>query len=86
MNAGIAQVTENKSSFMISINSSALQLGSAIGSRLAALVISLFGIQNIAYITILSYLVIAVIQLNFIKKIQISTYNNVCESRGRFAL
>lgn len=32
LNTGIAQVTQNKSSFMISINSTSIQLGGAIGS------------------------------------------------------
>lgn len=62
-NTGIAQVTDNKSSFMISINSSAFQLGSAIGSSIAAIVIPLSGMQNIVYIAILSYVAITVIQL-----------------------
>ncbi|TAH64574.1 MAG: MFS transporter [Anaerolineaceae bacterium] len=62
-NTGIAQVTENKSSFIISINGSALQLGGAIGSSLAALVIPISGIQNLVYIAILSNLVITLLQI-----------------------
>lgn len=62
LNTGIAQVTHNKSSFMISINSSAIQLGGAIGSSLAAIVISLSRIQNIVYITLLASLGIVLIQ------------------------
>lgn len=68
LNTGIAQVTKNKSSFMISINSSAIQLGGAIGSSLAAIVISLSGIQNIIFITMLTSLVIILIQIISIKK------------------
>ena len=68
LNTGIAQATQNKSSFMISINSSAIQLGSAIGSSLAAIVISLSEIQNIIFITLLTALLITVIQLFSIKK------------------
>lgn len=68
LNTGIAQVTKNKSSFMISINSSAIQLGGAIGSSLAAIVISLSGIQNIVFITMLTSLVIILIQIISIKK------------------
>lgn len=68
LNTGIAQVTKNKSSFMISINSSAIQLGGAIGSSLAAIVISLSGIQNIIFITMLTSLVIILIQVISIKK------------------
>lgn len=68
LNTGIAQVTQNKSSFMISINSSAIQFGGAIGSSLAAIVISFSGIQNIVFITLLTSLVIILIQLLSMKK------------------
>lgn len=56
INTGIAQVTNNKSSFMISVNSSLNQLGIAIGSSLAAVVIPLVGIQYIVIITLLTAL------------------------------
>jgi DHA1 family putative efflux transporter-like MFS transporter len=62
VNTGIAQVTQNKSSFMISINSSANQLGSAIGSSLAAVVISRGGIENIVFIPLIACLGIILIQ------------------------
>lgn len=68
LNTGIAQVTENKSSFMISINSSSLQLGSAIGSGLAAVVINLSGIQNIIIITLLASIIILLLQWISMKK------------------
>lgn len=68
LNTGIAQVTQNKSSFMISINSSAIQLGNAIGSSLAVIFISISGIQNIVFITLLASLVITLIQLISNKK------------------
>lgn len=68
LNTGIAQVTQNKSSFMISINSSLIQLGGAIGSSLAAVVISLSRIQNIVFIALLTSLGILVIQLISVKK------------------
>ncbi len=68
LNTGIAQVTQNKSSFLISINSSSIQLGGAIGSSLAAIVISLNGIQNIIYITLLTSLGIMIIQFISVKK------------------
>jgi DHA1 family putative efflux transporter-like MFS transporter len=62
LNNGIAQVTQNKSSFMISINMSAIQLGGAIGSSLAAAVITLSGIQNIVFIALLAGLGTILIQ------------------------
>lgn len=62
LNTGIAQVTQNKSSFMISINMSAIQLGGAIGSSLAAAVITLNRIHNIVLIPLLTGLVMILIQ------------------------
>lgn len=67
-NTGIAQVTENKSSFMISINSSAFQLGSAIGSSIAAVAIPLTGMRSIVYITIISSVLITLLQIISKKK------------------
>lgn len=68
LNTGIAQVTQNKSSFMISINSSMIQLGSAIGSSLAAIIISQSEIQHIVYIALLTSLGIILIQFISNKK------------------
>lgn len=62
LNTGIAQVTQNKSSFMISVNMSAIQLGGAIGSSAAAAVITLNGIQNIVLIALASGLGTVMIQ------------------------
>lgn len=71
VNTGIAQATENKSSFMISINSSLIQLGGALGSSLAAVIIPLGGIQNIVYVTLLTSVAITFIQRFSIKKYSI---------------
>lgn len=68
LNNGIAQVTQNRSSFMISVNMSAIQLGGAIGSSLAAAVITLSGIQNIVLIALLAGLGTILIQWISIKK------------------
>ena len=62
LNTGIAQETQNKSSFIISMNSSSIQLGSALGSSLAAIVISFGEIQNIVVIALLTSLGIVLIQ------------------------
>ena len=70
LNAGIAQLTQNQSSFMLSMNSSAIQLGGAIGSSLAAIVISLGGIQNIVWIALLAGLGMTLIQFSSTKKYQ----------------
>ncbi len=66
---GVTQATRNESSFMISMNNSAIQLGSALGSSVAAVVISLVGIQGILYVTLLTCVVIVSMQLVSMKKI-----------------
>lgn len=68
LNTGIAQVTENKSSFMLSINSSLIQLGGAFGASLAAVVINLSGIHSIVFIALLTSLALVLIQLVSMKK------------------
>ena len=68
LNTGIARVTENKSSFMLSINSSLIQLGGAFGASLAAVVINLSGIQSIAFIALLTSLALVLIQMVSMKK------------------
>ena len=68
LNTGIAQVTENKSSFMLSINGSLIQLGGAFGASLAAIVINLSGIQSIAFIALLTSLALVLIQMVSMKK------------------
>lgn len=68
LNTGIAQVTENKSSFMLSINSSLIQLGGAFGASLAAIVINLSGIQSIVFVALLTNLAIVLIQAVSMKK------------------
>jgi DHA1 family putative efflux transporter-like MFS transporter len=52
LNTGIAQATRNESSFMLSLNSSAIQLGNAIGASLAAVVISLGGMESTALLAL----------------------------------
>ena len=68
LNTGIAQVTDNKSSFMLSINGSLIQLGGAFGASLAAIVINLSGIQSIAFIALLTSLALVLIQMVSMKK------------------
>ena len=68
LNTGIAQVTENKSSFMLSINGSLIQLGGAFGASLAAVVINLTGIHSIVFVTLLTSLALILIQVVSMKK------------------
>lgn len=68
LNTGIAQVTDNKSSFMLSINGSLIQLGGAFGASLSAVVINLSGIHSIVFVTLLTSLAIVLIQVVSMKK------------------
>jgi DHA1 family putative efflux transporter-like MFS transporter len=68
LNTGIAQATGNRSSFMISINSSLIQLGGAIGSSLAAIVITFSGIQSIVFVALLTSLALILMQMVSIKR------------------
>ena len=68
LNTGIAQVTDNKSSFMLSINGSLIQLGGAFGASLAAVVINLSGIQSIVFVTLLTSLALILIQVVSMRK------------------
>ena len=68
LNTGIAQVTDNKSSFMLSINGSLIQLGGAFGASLAAVVINLTGIHSIVFVTLLTSLALILIQVVSMKK------------------
>lgn len=68
LNTGIAQVTENKSSFMLSINGSLIQLGGALGASLAAVFINLSGIQSIVFIALLTSFALVLIQLVSMRK------------------
>ena len=62
LNTGVAYETQNQSSFMLSMNSSGLQLGGAIGSSISAVVIPLYGVQSVAWITLTACLGITLIQ------------------------
>nr|WP_307962735.1 hypothetical protein [Streptococcus uberis] len=52
---------QNKSSFILSLNSSNIQLGQAIGLSIAVLVIKAFGIQNLTLLTLSSALLVLMI-------------------------
>lgn len=68
VNTGIAQATQNRSGFMISLNTSSIQLGTAIGASLAALLGSAAGMENIIYISIITSVIIIVLHLFASKK------------------
>ena len=62
LNAGVARETENRSSLALSITASAIQLGGAIGTSLGGIIISISGIQNNLFITLVTSLLITIIR------------------------
>ena len=72
MITGISVATDNKSSLMLSLNGSANQLGQAVGSSLAALVIPSLGISTIVFIPLAGSLIIHLFFILNRKKINLS--------------
>ncbi len=70
INTAITIVTQNKSSLMISLNSSGIQLGQALGTSIAAMIITK---ANISFIVLLSTVtsIIVFIILNANQKMKI---------------
>lgn len=63
LNTGIAQATENKSSFIISLNSSAIQLGTAVGANISVSLIATVGMDKIALVSLFTSIIMTIIQL-----------------------
>lgn len=63
INTAITIVTKNKSSLMISLNSSGIQLGQAIGASIASLVISNINMPTIVFISTITALIVMIILL-----------------------
>lgn len=63
INTGINIVTDRKSSFMVSLNSSGIQLGTAIGTSIAAGIISSVGIRWVPVTTLAAALVVLCMML-----------------------
>lgn len=61
INTGITIVTENKSSLMISLNTSGIQLGQAIGTSIISVVISSIGITFTSVTPIITSLIVLII-------------------------
>ena len=62
LNLGIVQETHHDARFIISLTGTSIQLGSAIGSSIAALIVANFGIQSIVYFTLGTALLTVIIQ------------------------
>lgn len=67
LNTRISIRPQNKSSFILSLNSSNIQLGQAIGLSIAVLVIKAFGIQSLTLLTLSSALLVLIIA-SFLKE------------------
>lgn len=62
LNLGIMQETHHDARFIISLTGTSIQMGSAIGSSIAALIVANFGIQSIVYFTLGTALFTVIIQ------------------------
>lgn len=70
LNTGVSEETKHRSSFMLSINSSAIQMGSAIGASIAAVIITKKSLQEIIFILIGACIGITLIQVFSFTKFQ----------------
>lgn len=61
INTGINIVTNSKSRFMVSLNSSAVQLGSAIGTSIAGIIISSVGLRYTIFTSVITALIVSII-------------------------
>lgn len=68
LNTGVSQVTENKSSLLISLNSSGIQLGGALGSSIIAVIMSVTSIKNIVILPLITSIGIFVLQSFYNKR------------------
>ena len=62
LNLGIMQETHHDARFIISLTGTSIQMGSAIGSSIAALIVANYGIQSIVYFTLGMTVLMVVIQ------------------------
>ena len=62
LNAGVARETENRSNLALSITTSAIQLGGAIGASLGGIIISANGVQNILFVPLFTTISITIIR------------------------
>ena len=69
LNLGIMQETHHDARFIISLTGASIQLGSAIGSSIAALIVTNYGIQNIVYFALGTTLLTVIVQ-SFAKRIR----------------
>ena len=76
LNSGVAQETSNQSSFLLSLTGSSIQLGSAVGTSAAAILISMGFIRDLMWISLLSALIVTLIQVFSLKRYHTNTKMN----------
>ncbi len=68
VNTGVAQETENKSSFLLSLTGSAIQLGSALGSSLTAVLIAQGFTRQMVYLSLITAAAITLLQWHTLRR------------------
>ena len=67
MNLGMIQETSHDANFIVSLTGSSIQLSSALGTSLAAIIITQFGLPFVIFIPLISIIVGLLIQIISLK-------------------
>jgi len=70
LNLGIMQETSHDANFIISLNGSSIQFSSAIGTSIAAIIISQYGLSQLVYVTLFTITLSLIIQTISVKRIR----------------
>ena len=62
MNLGIMQETSHDANFIVSLTGSSIQLSSALGTSLAAIIITRYGLTQVVFVPLISIVIACVIQ------------------------
>ncbi len=62
MNLGIMQETSHDANFIVSLTGSSIQLSSALGTSLAAIIITQYGLTQVVFVPLISIAIGCVIQ------------------------
>jgi predicted MFS family arabinose efflux permease len=69
LNLGVMQETSHDANFIISLNGSSIQLSSAIGTSIAAIIITQFGLSQLVFLTLITITLSLIIQTISVKRI-----------------
>lgn len=67
MNLGMMQETSHDANFIVSLTGSSIQLSSAIGTSLAAIIITQFGLSQVVFIPLITITLGSIIQFFSLK-------------------